>query len=103
MHTRDLSDFERGMIVGLHLAGKSERQIGVIVKIDKSTVYDVITAYNTSQKTTVAPRTGRQLILNERDTRQLIRTVKKNRKAAVEEITKSFVSDLNISVSKRTV
>lgn len=83
MHTRDLSDFERGMIVGLHLAGKSERQIAAIVEVGKSTAHDVITAYNTSQKTTVAPRTGRQPILNERDTRQLVRTVKKNRKAAV--------------------
>lgn len=103
MHTRDLSDFERGMIVGLHLAGKSERQIAAIVEVGKSTAHDVITAYNTSQKTTVAPRTGRQPILNERDTRQLVRTVKKNRKAAVEEITENFASGLNISVSKRTV
>ena len=103
MHQRDLSDFERGMIVGLHLAGKSGRDIEKILKVGKSTANRVISAYHESEKTTTAPRTGRPPILDEQSTRQLVRTVKKNRKAAVEEITHEFASGLNISVSKRTV
>ncbi|CAG8717529.1 2008_t:CDS:1, partial [Ambispora leptoticha] len=57
MHKRDLSDFEQGMIVELHLAGKSERDIGKIVKVGKTTAHDVISAYNEDGKTTVVPRT----------------------------------------------
>ncbi|CAG8635975.1 1767_t:CDS:2, partial [Paraglomus occultum] len=101
MHQRDLSDFERGMIVGLHLAGKSGRDIEKILKIGKSTANRVISAYHESEKTTTAPRTGRPPILDERSTRQLVRTVKKNRKAAVEEITHEFASGLNISKPAR--
>jgi|1186.fasta_scaffold111665_1 transposase len=101
--TRELTDFERGEIVGLSKGGSSQREIAQILNHPKSTVGDIIKKYNEQGLTSAASRSGRPKILTERDNRHLIKVVKDNRKDTLEEITEKFNTGMKISVSKRTV
>jgi hypothetical protein len=38
----ELSDFERGLVIGCHISKKSIRDIAAVLKLPKSTVGDVI-------------------------------------------------------------
>jgi transposase len=100
---KELTDFERGEIIGLHKGGFSQRKITEILNIPKSTVGDVIKKYNDQGLTTTASRSGRPKILTERDERHLINLVKENRNKTLEELTENFNTNMSISVSKRAV
>lgn len=101
--TRELSDFERGEIVGLSKGNFSYRKIAEILDIPKSTVGDVVKKYNEQGFTTTAPRSGRPKILSEYDKKQLIKITKENRFDTLEELTENFKTMMNISVSSRTL
>ena len=47
---RELTDFERGEIVGLSKGGFSQRKIAELLNIPKSTVGDVVKKYNEQKK-----------------------------------------------------
>src|SRR4051812_3815754 len=100
---RQLTDFERGEIVGGWKCGFTGEEIGDALGRPKSTVNNVINKYKKFGRTTVAPRRGRPRKLNVRDTRRLIRIVKEDRRQAVDEITEKFNSALTISVSAVTI
>ncbi|CAG8656401.1 4898_t:CDS:2 [Dentiscutata erythropus] len=74
---RELTDFECEEIIGLHKGKHSYNEIKELL--------------------------GRSKILTNRDNRQLIKIVKNNRSKTLEEITESFNTGLNISVSSSTV
>ena len=101
--TKELSDFERGEIVGLYKGDFSYRKIAEILDIPKSTVGEVIKKYNEQGLTTTAPRSGRPKILSEYDKKQLLKITKENRFDTLEELTENFKTTMNISVSGRTV
>lgn len=100
---KELTDFERGEIVGLFKGGFSHRKIAEILGIPKSTVGEVIKKYNEQGLTTTALRSGRPKILSERDNRHLVKIAKENRSNTLEELTDNFNTSMAISVSKRTV
>jgi IS30 family transposase len=52
----DLSDFERGQIVGARLAGASVTEIATLLGVMKATVSKVTLAYTNHGKTTSAKR-----------------------------------------------
>jgi hypothetical protein len=52
----DLSDFERGQIVGACLAGASVTKTGTLLHILRATVSKVISTYTNHGKTTSAKR-----------------------------------------------
>ena len=100
----EFTDFERGMIIGLHLGEwHSFSEIAVILKCSKGAVQGVIERYKEDERTTVQPRSGRPQKLSDRDERQLIRVTKKDRSATLDQITEEFNKNLTISASKRTV
>jgi len=100
---KELTDFERGEIVGLSKGKVSIRKIADILKHPKSTVGEVIKKYNEQGATTTASRSGRPKILSERDNRHLLKIVKENRNNTLEELTENFNTSMAISVSNRTV
>lgn len=100
---RELTDFERGEIVGLSKGGFSQRNITKILDIPKSTVGEVIKKYNKVGLTTTASHSGRPKVLSERDSRHLVKIAKENRSNTLEEITENFNTSMAISVSTRTV
>ena len=100
---KELTDFERGEIVGLFKGGFSQRKIAEILEFSKSTVGEVIKKYNEKGLTTTASRSGRPKILSECNTKHLIKITKKNRSDTLEELTENFNTSMAISVSSRTV
>src|SRR5438128_2327345 len=98
---KELTEFERGEIIGLWKGKHSLRDIGKILNHPKSTVYNIIDNYKKQNLTTAMPRSGRPKLLTERNTRQLTKIVKNNRNNTLDEITEELNSSLNLSVSKR--
>jgi hypothetical protein len=48
----ELSDFERGLVIGCHISKKSVRDIATLLKFPKSTVGDVIVRWKREEITT---------------------------------------------------
>jgi transposase len=87
----DLSDFERGQMVGVGLAGASVTKTPTLFGVWRATVSKVISAYMNHGKTTSMKRnSGRKSTLTERDCRTL-RTVSKNQSTAAQ-----VTAELNI-------
>jgi hypothetical protein len=51
----ELSDFERGLVIGCHIGKKSVRDIATFLKLPKSTVGDVIVKWEHEGTTTTKP------------------------------------------------
>ncbi|GFV39595.1 regulator of chromosome condensation 2 [Trichonephila clavipes] len=102
-NSKELSEFDRGSIVGCHLCGKSVREIADILHKPKSTVNDVIVKWKRRGSEVAEKRIGRPKILGERSRKALKRVVKQNRKSSLVEISQEFQSSSGISVSSRTV
>jgi hypothetical protein len=76
----DLSNFESGQIVGVHLAGASVIKTATLLGASRATVFKVMLVYTNHGKTTSATRNcGQKSTLTERD-HTLRRTVSKNDK-----------------------
>jgi transposase len=64
----DLSDFQRGQIVGAHLAGASVTKMTVLLGASRASVLSVVTAYTNHGTTSSAEKNiGRKPKLSERD------------------------------------
>jgi hypothetical protein len=50
----ELSDFERGLVIGCHITVKSVRVIATLLKLPKSTVGDVIVKWKCESTTTIS-------------------------------------------------
>lgn len=101
--TRELTDFERGEIVGLSKGDHSVRDISNILQIPKSTVQDVLKKYRDQGMVSTASRSGRPPILSKQDQRKLGRLARNNRQATLEQITEELNKSLTISASVHTV
>lgn len=102
---KELTVFERGMIIGLHKGDHGASDISRILGIPRSTCQNVIKKYDEKGLTDTLPRSGRPALLTEREERALIHQVKENRKNSIEEITESFnqlnLTPISISTSRR--
>ncbi|GFW42373.1 transposable element Tc1 transposase [Trichonephila clavipes] len=101
--SKEISEFDRGSIVGCHLCGKSVREIADILQESKSTVSDVIVKWKRRRSETAEKQTGTSKILGECSRRTLKRVVKQNRKSSLMKISQEFQSSSGIGVSSRTV
>ena len=102
--TRELTEFERGQIIGLWLGDRhSEREIESTLNIPKTTVHNTIVKYKNDKQISSAPRSGRPPKLSERNIRQLVNIVKEDRQQSLEEITDKFNKLSVVSVSSHTV
>lgn len=100
----DLTDFERGMIVGARLAGATVSETANIVGAGRSTVSTVMTAYSKEGKTSSAKHnSGRKSKLTDRDRRALKRIVARKHKTTASQITSEMNTHLQEGVSVKTI
>ena len=69
--TEELSDFQRGTVIGCQLSKKSVHKISAVLELPQSTVSAVVVKWKRLGATTAQPRSGRPHKLTERDRRVL--------------------------------
>nr|XP_029132013.1 aminoacyl tRNA synthase complex-interacting multifunctional protein 1-like [Labrus bergylta] len=99
----ELSDFQRGTIVGCHMCKKSVREISALLQLPRSTVSAVILKWKRGGITTALPRSGRPHKLKEEDRQVLEKVALENCLPSVEAIATEFQSASGTTVSPRTV
>ncbi|XP_076585728.1 aminoacyl tRNA synthase complex-interacting multifunctional protein 1-like [Chaetodon auriga] len=99
----ELSDFQRGTVVGCHLCKKSVREISALLNLPRSTVSAVILKWKRGGITTALPRSGRPHKLKEEDRQVLEKVALENCLPSVEALTAEFQTASGANVSSRTV
>ncbi|GIY00659.1 transposable element Tc1 transposase [Caerostris extrusa] len=99
----ELSDFEKGIIIGYHKCGRSLRDISSDLKYSKSTVVYVIKKWKVSCDCRNVPRVGRPTKLGDRDRRVLTRQIRKNRTQPMALIREEFQQASGRIVSMNTI
>jgi transposase len=83
-----LSDFERGQIIGVCLAGAYVTKTATLLGVSRVTVSKIMSAYTNHGKTTSAKRnSGQKSTLTERDRRPSRRIVSKNHRTTAAQVT----------------
>ncbi|GBM91031.1 hypothetical protein AVEN_251289-1, partial [Araneus ventricosus] len=84
---QDLSEFERGVIVGALEMGRSISEVAMKFGFSRTTISRVYREYRESGKTSnLRHRCGRKMIVQERDQRRLMRIIKRDRRATLPQI-----------------
>lgn len=99
----ELSDFQRGTVVGCHLSGKTVREISALLNLPRSTVSSVILKWKRGGITTALPRSGRPHKLKEEDRQVLEKVAVQTCLPSIKALTSEFQSVSGASVSFRTV
>ncbi|GIY67845.1 transposable element Tc1 transposase [Caerostris darwini] len=99
----ELSDFEKGIIIGYHKCGLSLRDISSYLEYPKSTVAYVIKKWKVSGDYRNEPRVGRPTKLGDRDQRVLSRELRKNRTQPMAVIRKEFQRASGSIVAMNTI
>ena len=99
----ELSEFQKGVIVGCSLCGLSTRAIGQKLGHPQSTVAFVLARWKKKGTVSNKNRTGRPKSLDNRDRRVLKREIMKNRKESFTNIHRDFCEATGAMVSTRTL
>src|SRR4051794_6279940 len=97
----ELTEVERGKILGLRLSGTSMPRISKILKIPYSTVQYTVAHYSNSAKS--ASRSGRRKIIDKDNQKKLKEIVNKNNRLSADQIREKFIEVSDIEVSTRTI
>ena len=100
---QELTEFERGVIIGGWIFGHSEREIEEKTGQPKTTIHDTIERYRETGTATPVPRTGRPPILNDRDKRHLVRIIRSDRQQTTRQVHNNFVETTGTAVSFSTI
>ncbi|GBN74546.1 hypothetical protein AVEN_271776-1 [Araneus ventricosus] len=101
---QDLSEFERGVIIGEREMGHSISEVSMKFGFSRMTISQVYREYREYVKTSnLRHRCGQKKILQERDLRRLTRIIKRDRRATLPQIAGNFNAGSSTSVSVRTI
>ncbi|KAM9856748.1 aminoacyl tRNA synthase complex-interacting multifunctional protein 1-like [Aulostomus maculatus] len=101
--SEELSDFQRGTVVGCHLCKKSVREISALLNLPRSTVSAVILKWKRGGITRPLPRSGRPHKLKEEDRHVLEQVALEKCLPSIEALTSEFQTASGASVSSSTV
>ncbi|GBM30393.1 hypothetical protein AVEN_82427-1 [Araneus ventricosus] len=97
---QDLSEFERGGIVGAREMGHSISEVAMKFGFPRTVISRVYREYRESGKTSnLRHRCGRKKIMQERGQRRLTRIIKRVRRATLPQIAADFIAGPSTSVS----
>ena len=77
---KELTPYERGLVLGAKITGRSEAEISEVFNIPDSTVRDTVTLAAQRKDGHSKPRSGRPKCLSDREERILIRHIRLNPK-----------------------
>lgn len=100
---KELSEEKRGIIIGLHKAEKSNRQIATELNIPRQTVDYNVKKFITKGTIVNNPRQGRPKATTSAEDRNIIMQSKRNRRLTAPEITARVNESRNNPVSMSTV
>lgn len=98
-----MSNDVKNVIVDMRKQGKKLQEIADILSIPRGTVSDVIVRFKQRGSVENKPQTGRRRLLDTRDSRELVRQVRGDRKTPLKDVTLTFNEHREVKVSKRTV
>lgn len=101
--SRELSDFERGTVVGCYKCKKSVREIAALLDMPKSTVSAVILNWKRGGITTALPRSGRPHKLKEKHRQMLEKIALESCQPSVKALASEFQTLSGAAVSCKTV
>ncbi|XP_077381276.1 methionine--tRNA ligase, cytoplasmic-like [Festucalex cinctus] len=99
----ELSDFQRGTVVGCHMCKKSLRQIATLLNLPRSTVNNVIVQWKREGRTCPLPRCGRPHKLKEEHRQVLERMAQEQTFPSLQALTAEFRRASGANVSAATV
>ncbi len=100
----DLSDFERGMVVGARRAGLSISNTADLLGFSRTTISRVYRECSEkSQISSERQLCGQKCLVDVRGQRRMGRLVRDNRKATVTQITTRYNQSMQSTISERTI
>uniref|UniRef100_A0A667ZQR6 Sleeping Beauty transposase HTH domain-containing protein n=1 Tax=Myripristis murdjan TaxID=586833 RepID=A0A667ZQR6_9TELE len=100
--SQELSEFQRGTVIGCHLCNKSSREISSLLNIPQSTVSSIITKWKRLGTTATQPRSGRPSKVTERGQRMLKRIVQRGRRLSAQSIATELQTSCDLQISPST-
>ncbi|GFW13653.1 HTH_Tnp_Tc3_1 domain-containing protein [Trichonephila clavipes] len=101
---QDLSEFERGVIVGTREMEHSISEVAMNFGFSRTTISQVFREYRESGKiSNLRHHYSRKKYMQERDQRQLMRIIKRDRRASLPQIAADFNAGPSTSVTMRTI
>ncbi|XP_019717514.1 aminoacyl tRNA synthase complex-interacting multifunctional protein 1-like [Hippocampus comes] len=99
----ELSDFQRGTVVGCHMCKKSLREIATLLNLPRSTVNNVIVQWKREGRTCPLPRCGRPHKLKEEHRQVLERMAQEQTFPSLQALAAEFRRASGANVSAATV
>ncbi|KAL0151306.1 hypothetical protein M9458_053497 [Cirrhinus mrigala] len=101
--SQELSEFQRGTVIGCHLCNKCSHEISLLLNIPQSTVSGIIRMWKRLGTTATQPRSSRPRKLTERGQRMLRHIVRRGCQLSAESIATVLQTSCGLQISSRTV
>ena len=100
---QDMSLEQRQLVVDFYRHGEKQNKLAEIFSVNKSTIRRLIKKFQKEENLENSSNRGRNKMMDERGDRLLIRSIKKNRRQTLNEISADYNNHASQKVSTRTI